>query len=254
MSDHVFRRKFYDVMLEWKNTSNGKSALMIDGARRIGKSTIAETFAQNEYDDYLLIDFVTASKEIKDCFENIGKIDEFFRLLFLYTEKTLVPGNTVIVFDEVQKFPLARQAIKYLVKDGRYHYIETGSLISIKKTSREILIPSEECKRKMYPMDFEEFLWAAGDNVTADYIRECFEKRIAVGDSVHRKIMKTFRTYFAVGGMPQAVSAYVDGNTYKQIDDVKQNILSLYEEDLKKYDEDNLEKTSAIFKSIPEQL
>ena len=227
---------------------------MIDGARRIGKSTIAETFAKNEYDDYLIIDFVTASKEIKENFDNIGKLDTFFRNLFIFTGKELKSNNSVIIFDEVQKFPKAREAIKYLVKDGRYHYIETGSLISIKKKSQEIVIPSEEDKRKMYPMDFEEFLWATGDTVTAPFIRECYEKRIPVGDKIHRKIMTTFRTYFAVGGMPQAVSAFVEGKTYKQIDAVKRNILSLYEEDLKKYDDENNEKTSAIFKSIPEQL
>lgn len=254
MSEITFKRKFYDEMLDWKNTSAGSSALMIDGARRIGKSTIAETFAKNEYDDYLIIDFVTASKEIKENFDNIGKLDTFFRNLFIFTEKELKSNNSVIIFDEVQKFPKAREAIKYLVKDGRYHYIETGSLISIKKKSQEIVIPSEEDKRKMYPMDFEEFLWATGDTVTAPFIRECYEKRIPVGDKIHRKIMTTFRTYFAVGGMPQAVSAFVEGKTYKQIDAVKRNILSLYEEDLKKYDDENNEKTSAIFKSIPEQL
>ncbi|MEE1213028.1 MAG: ATP-binding protein [Treponema sp.] len=254
MSEITFKRKFYDEMLDWKNTSAGSSALMIDGARRIGKSTIAETFAKNEYDDYLIIDFVTASKEIKENFDNIGKLDTFFRNLFIFAGKELKSNNSVIIFDEVQKFPKAREAIKYLVKDGRYHYIETGSLISIKKKSQEIVIPSEEDKRKMYPMDFEEFLWATGDTVTAPFIKECFEKRIPVGDKIHRKIMTTFRTYFAVGGMPQAVSAFVEGKTYKQIDAIKRNILSLYEEDLKKYDDENNEKTSAIFKSIPEQL
>lgn len=254
MAANNFKRKFYKEMLEWKNTSNGCSALMIDGARRIGKSTLAETFAKNEYDDYLIIDFAIAPREIKENFENIGKLDIFFRNLFLFTGKEFKPGRCVIIFDEVQKFPLARQSIKYLVKDGRYDYIETGSLISIKKKSQEILIPSEEDKRKMYPMDFEEFLWATGDTVTAPFIKECFEKRIPVGDQLHRKFMNTFRTYFAVGGMPQAVSAYVEGKTYKQIDSIKRNILSLYEEDLKKYDSDNLEKASAIFKSIPEQL
>ncbi|MBQ0051901.1 MAG: ATP-binding protein [Treponema sp.] len=254
MADIKFKRKFYEEMLDWKNTSNGSSALMIDGARRIGKSTLAETFAQNEYDDYLIIDFAIASKEVKDNFENIGKLDVFFRNLFLFTGKELKPGRCVIIFDEVQKFPLARQSIKYLVKDGRYDYIETGSLISIKKKSQEILIPSEEDKRKMYPMDFEEFLWATGDKVTSSFIKECFEKRQPVGEQLHRKFMNTFRTYFAVGGMPQAICAFVEGKTYKQIDSIKRNILALYEEDLKKYDEDNTEKASAIFKSIPEQL
>ena len=241
-------------MLDWKKTSAGNSALMIDGARRIGKSTIAETFAKNEYDDYLVIDFITASKEIKENFDNIGKPDVFFRNLFIFAGKELKSNNSVIIFDEVQKFPKAREAIKYLVKDGRYQYIETGSLISIKKKSQEIVIPSEEDKRKMYPMDFEEFLWATGDAATAPFIKDCFEKRIPVGDKIHRKIMTTFRTYFAIGGMPQAVSAFVEGKTYKQIDAIKRNILSLYEEDLKKYDNENNEKTSAIFKSIPEQL
>lgn len=254
MSNITFKRKFYDEMLDWKNTSEKSSALMIDGARRIGKSTIAETFAKNEYDDYLIIDFVTASKEIKQNFENIGNMDVFFRNLFLFSGKELKSNNSVIIFDEVQRFPKAREAIKYLVKDGRYSYIETGSLISIKKKSQEIVIPSEEDKRKMFPMDFEEFLWATGDNVTASYIRDCFEKRIPVGDKLHRKFMQTFRSYFAVGGMPQAVSAFVEGKTYKQIDAIKRNILSLYEEDLKKYDDDNNEKTSAIFRTIPEQL
>ncbi len=254
MSEKTFKRKFYEEMLEWKNTSAGSSALMIDGARRVGKSTIAETFAKNEYDDYLIIDFVTASKDIKDNFDNIGNMNLFFRNLFLFTEKEFKGERCVIIFDEVQKFPKAREAIKYLVKDGRYDYIETGSLISIKKKSQEILIPSEEDRRKMYPMDFEEFLWATGDTVTAPFIKECFEKRIPAGDKIHRKFMQTFRTYFAVGGMPQAVSAFVEGKTYRQIDNIKRNILSLYEEDLNKYDEVNNEKTSAIFRSISEQL
>lgn len=254
MRMRTFKRKFYDEMLEWKQTSSHASALMIDGARRIGKSTIAEAFAKNEYKDYLVIDFVTASKDIKDNFDNVGNPDVFFRNLFLFAGKELKPGNSVIIFDEVQKFPKAREAIKYLVKDGRYHYIETGSLISIKKKSQEILIPSEEDRRKMYPMDFEEFLWATGDSTIAPFIKECFENRIPVGDKMHRIIMEKFRTYFAIGGMPQAVSAFVEGKTFKQIDAIKRNILALYEEDLKKYDDENNEKASAVFKSIPEQL
>lgn len=254
MNGKPFKRKFYDEMLEWKNSSGKTSALMIDGARRIGKSTIAEVFAKNEYDDYLIIDFAIASEEIKENFNNIGNMNVFFRNLFLFSGKELKTENSVIIFDEVQMFPKAREAIKYLIKDGRYSYIETGSLISIKKKSQAILIPSEEDKRQMFPMDFEEFLWAIGDTVTAPYIRECFDKRVPVGDKVHRTIMQTFRTYFAVGGMPQAVSAFVEGKSYRQIDALKRNILSLYEEDLKKYDEKNKEKTSIIFKSIPEQL
>lgn len=250
----LFKRKFYNEMLDWKNTSCGSSALMIDGARRIGKSTIAEEFAKNEYDDYLLIDFITVPKEVKENFDNINNLDVFFRNLFLFTGKELTSRNSVIIFDEVQKFPKAREAIKYLVKDGRYSYIETGSLISIKKRSQDIVIPSEEDRRRMYPMDFEEFLWASGDTVTVPYIRDCFEKRMPVGDKLHRKIMTSFRTYLAVGGMPQSVSAFVNGKTYRQIDAVKRNILALYEENLKKYDDENTEKASAIFKTIPEQL
>lgn len=168
--------------------------------------------------------------------------------------RDLPKGKSVIIFDEVQLFPAARQAIKFLVQDGRYDYIETGSLISIKKNVSDILIPSEEFKIKMFPMDFEEFLWAKSDTVTADAIRYAFEKKKPLGDAVHRKIMQTFRTYMAVGGMPQAVSAFVEGRTYREIDFIKRNILSLYEDDLKKHDNDSNEKASIIFKTIPEQL
>lgn len=178
----------------------------------------------------------------------------FFRNLFLLKGKSLKENKSVIIFDEVQLFPTARQAIKYLVADGRFDYIETRSLISIKKNVQDILIPSEEYKIKMYPMDFEEFLWAKGDTITAPAIREAFEKRKPLGDAIHRKIMQIFRTYMVVGGMPQAVNAFVEGKTYEEIDFIKRNILSLYEEDLKKYDADNREKASIVFKTIPEQL
>lgn len=251
----LFKRKIYNKMLEWKELSNGQTALLIEGARRIGKSTIAENFAQNEYEDYIILDFARESKDIKRNFEeNIGDLDTFFRNLYLLKGKVIPERKSVIIFDEVQLFPLARQAIKYLVQDGRFDYIETGSLISIKKNVKNILIPSEEYKLKMYPMDFEEYLWAKGDYVTMMAIQDAFAKRKALGDGIHRKIMQTFRTYMVVGGMPQAVSAFVNGKSYKEIDFVKRNILSLYEEDLKKYDEDNREKASVIFKTIPEQL
>lgn len=251
----VFKRKVYQKMLEWKNTSQGKSALMVEGARRIGKSTIVEEFAKNEYASYLILDFAQERKEVLTNFEeNIGDLDSFFRNLFLLKGKELKRGNAVIIFDEVQLFPTARQAIKYLVKDGRYHYIETGSLITIKKNVKDILIPSEEYKVKMYPMDFEEFLWSGKDTVTAALLRENFEKKKPLGDAIHRKVMQSFRTYMAVGGMPQAVSSFVEGRGFKEIDFVKRNILSLYEDDLKKYDEGNHEKASVIFKTIPEQL
>ena len=251
----VFKRKIYDKMFEWKELSNGQSALLIEGARRIGKSTIVEDFAKKEYEDYIILDFAKEGKDIKQNFEdNIGDLDTFFRNLFLLKGKVIPEKKSVIIFDEVQLFPLARQAIKYLVQDGRFDYIETGSLISIKKNVKDILIPSEEYKLQMYPMDFEEFLWAKGDKVTMMAIEDAYCKRKALGDGIHRKIMQTFRTYMVVGGMPQAVKAFVDGKSYKEIDFVKRNILSLYEADLKKYDEDNREKASVVFKTIPEQL
>ena len=251
----IFKRKIYQKLKEWKTLSHGQTALMLEGARRIGKSTIAENFAQNEYEDYLILDFAQESKEIKKIFEeNIGDLDTFFRNLFLLKGKSLPEKKSVIIFDEVQLFPIARQAIKYLVKDGRYDYIETGSLISIKKNVQNILIPSEEYKLKMYPMDFEEFLWAKKDDVTAPAIRDAFARRRPLGDSIHRKIMDTFRTYLAVGGMPQAVQAFVEGQTYQEIDFIKRNILSLYTDDLRKYDDDTHDKASVIFKTIPEQL
>lgn len=251
----VFKRKIYKKMKEWKELSHGESALMIEGARRIGKSTIAEAFAGNEYEDYILLDFAKEKKEVLRNFEeNIGDLDTFFRNLFLLKKKSLKEGVSVIIFDEVQLFPLARQAIKYLVADGRYDYIETGSLISIKENVKNILIPSEEYKLKMHPMDFEEFLWAKGDYVTFPAIKDAFEKRKSLGEDIHRQIMQAFRTYMAVGGMPQAVNAFASGRTYEEIDFMKRNILSLYEDDLKKHDTDHKENASMVFKTIPEQL
>ncbi len=251
----VFKRKVYDKLLEWKELSAGTSAVLLEGARRIGKSTIVEEFAKREYDDYMILDFAKENKDIKNNFiENIDDMDTFFRNLFLLKGRSLKGKKCVLIFDEVQLFPMARQAIKYLVADGRYEYIETGSLISIRKNVKDILIPSEEYRIKMYPMDFEEYLWAIGDDVTYTAIKSAFEKRKSLGDAVHRKIMKVFRTYMAVGGMPQAVDAYVNGKTFAQIDFVKRNILQLYEEDLVKYDTDNREKASVIYRTIPEQL
>ena len=250
-----FRRKIYDQLLEWKKTSNGKSAILIEGARRVGKSTISETFAKNEYEDYILLDFTAEPKDIRQNFEdNIGDLDTFFRNLFIIKGKDLPKRKSVIIFDEVQLFPLARQAIKHLVADGRYDYIETGSLISIKKNVNSILIPSEERKLKMYPMDFEEFLWAKGNTVTMPAVKAAFENRKPLGDAAHRKIMQLFREYIAVGGMPQAVAAYVNGDSFAAIDRIKQGILSLYEDDLKKYDDEEKGKASLIFKTIPKQL
>lgn len=251
----IFKRKVYDKLLEWKRRSNGKSAILLEGARRVGKSTIAEAFAQNEYEDYLTLDFAREEKAIRQNFEeNIGNLDVFFRNLFLLKGKSLPERRAVVIMDEVQLFPLARQAIKYLTADGRYDYIETGSLISIKKNVQNILIPSEEYKVKMFPMDFEEFMWAQGDTITAPTIRDAFVNRAPLGDVIHREILKRFRTYMVVGGMPQAVAAYVEGRNYDEIDFIKRNIVTLYEDDLRKYDDENREKASVIFRTIPEQL
>ncbi len=251
----IFQRKIYKKLLEWKRLSNGKSAVMLEGARRVGKSTIVNEFAKNEYEDYLILDFANESPDIRRNFEeNIGNPDEFFRNLFLLKKKSLLPKKSVIIFDEVQLFPLARQAIKYLVADGRYDYIQTGSLISIRQNIQNIQITSEDYRIKMYPMEFEEFLWANGDTVTFPAIEAAFQRKKALGDGIHREFMKRFRTYMAVGGMPQAVDAFVSGSTYEQIDFIKRTILDLYREDLKKYDRENRDKASVIFQTIPEQL
>ncbi len=250
----LLKRKLYQELLEWKEMSKGTSAVLVEGARRIGKSTLVELFAKQEYADYILLDFAKEKVDVRNNFDNIDNLEEFFRNLFLLKGKSLQERKSVIIFDEVQLFPQARQAIKYLVQDGRFDYIETGSLISIKKNVKNILIPSEEEKIKMYPLDFEEFLWAKGDEITADAIRENFEKRKAFDEKIHRKILQDFRTYMAVGGMPQAVVAYVEGESYQQIDYVKRRILQLYEDDLEKYDDDNNEKASVVFKTVPEQL
>lgn len=198
--------------------------------------------------------FCYASNDKKNNFDNISDLNTFFRNLFILVGKTLPKREGLIIFDEVQFCPKARQAIKQLVKDGRYDYIETGSLISITKNVRDILIPSEEESIKMFPMDFEEFLWANDNNIYADAIRDAFEKKKPIGDAIHRKIMQTFRTYIAVGGMPQAVSAYVDGKDYKSIDRIKRNIVNLYIKDLEKHDKDDGDRAGLVFKSVPEQL
>lgn len=250
----MFARKIYKEVKKWKEEADGMSALLIEGARRIGKSTVAIEFAKNEYQDYILIDFSICEEAIKTNFDNIGDLDIFFRNLFLLTGKVLKPGESVIIFDEVQLYPKARQAIKQLVSDGRFHYIETGSLISINKNVKDILIPSEEESIMMYPMDFEEFLWANGKYVYIDVIKEAFEKKKPLGSDIHRKIMQMFRNYMAVGGMPQAVSAYVDGKDFQSIDRIKRNIIKLYIQDLKKHDGDENDRASLVFKSLPEQL
>lgn len=248
----MFKRKIYDKLVEWKNESDGKTALMIEGARRVGKSTVAEEFAKHEYESYILIDFSSTSKAVKDLFEDMSDLNYFFLQLQLLFRVDLIERRSLIIFDEVQLFPLARQAIKHLVKDHRYDYLETGSLISIKKNVKGILIPSEERKISMYPMDYEEFLWATGDNITTPLIRRCFESRQPVGEQLNRKLLRDFRLYMLVGGMPQAVSEYIETNNFRKVDMVKRDILALYEEDFRKFDPSG--RASVLFDAIPAQL
>lgn len=247
-----FKRKVYDAMLRWKKERNGATALLIQGARRIGKSTIAEHFAQREYESYILIDFSIAPKEITDLFQDISDLNYIFVKLQLFYQVNLKERKSVIVFDEVQKQPLARQAIKHLVKDGRYDYIETGSLISVRKSSVDIVIPSEETKIDMFPMDYEEFRWAMGDEVTIPLLRTMFEKKQSLGEAIHRKMMRDFRLYMLVGGMPQAVAKYIQTNDLADVDWVKRDIIALYEEDFEKIDASG--RAKALFDAIPAQL
>lgn len=241
-------------MLRWKQDEQGQSALMIDGARRIGKSYIVEEFARNEYKSYILVDFNNAQDELMEIFDRYLKsLDMLFSYLSLYFNVTLYPRNSVIVFDEVQLYPKARAAIKYLVMDGRYDYIETGSLVSINRNVKDIVIPSEEHRINMYPMDFEEFLWAMGDEKTMPFVRSCYEKKQPLGP-LHRKVMDSFRHYMIVGGMPQAVLKYVETNDFMKVDVVKRNILALYKADIEKYAVGNELRVKAIFDEIPSAL
>ena len=248
----MFKRKIYDKLLEWKTESDGKTALMVEGVRRVGKSTIVEEFAKNEYESYILIDFSKAPKAAKELFEDMSYLNYFFLQLQLLFRVDLVERESLIIFDEVQLFPLARQAIKHLVQDHRYDYIETGSLISIKKNVKNILIPSEERKINMYPMDYEEFLWAIGDNTTLPLIKKCFDTRKPVGEQLNRRLMRDFRLYMLVGGMPQAVNEYIQTNNFKKVDLVKRDILNLYEDDFRKFDPTG--RASKLFDAIPAQL
>ena len=230
MESRLFKRKIYSQLLNWKQESDGKTALLVEGARRVGKSTIVETFAKNEYASYLLIDFNKASKAIKDLFNDLMDLDYLFLYLQTAYHVTLKTRESVIIFDEVQKCPMARQAIKYLVEDGRYDYIETGSLISIKKNTEGITIPSEEDRIQMNPMDFEEFRWALGDEATVPLLHKFWEQKHSLGPA-HREMARHLRLYMLVGGMPQAVNAYLDTNNFSKVDQVKRRILKLYEDD-----------------------
>ena len=248
----IFKRKLYSEMLQWKQQWQGKYALLIEGARRVGKSTLAENFAKNEYKSYILIDFSKSSLQVRELFDDINDLDFFFFKLQGIFKIQLIERQSVIIFDEVQNEPKARQAIKHLVKDGRYDYIETGSLISIRKNVQNIVIPSEEMSMTLNPMDFEEFYWALGNDVTPSQMRQVFEMKRPVGDALHRHWMRDLRLYMLVGGMPQAVNAYLEYNNLQQVDKVKREILKLYDTDFHKIDSSG--RASLIFKDIPAQL
>lgn len=248
------KRKIYNELLDWKNKRNGATAVIIEGARRIGKSYIVEEFARNEYDSYLLIDFNKADKVIWEWFDNyLEDLDTLLMNLQIHYGVRLTPRKSVIIFDEVQLCPRARSAIKYLVADGRYDYIETGSLISIKKNVKDILIPSEEQSLPMYPMDFEEFLWALDDDLMMPFITQCFQKQKPLG-GLHRKALDYFRTYMIVGGMPQAILKYIETHDFEEVDRVKRSILQVYKNDIAKYASNMEHKVKSIFDELPAQL
>ena len=251
--DHpVFKRKIYSELLEWKENRSEKYALLVRGARRVGKSTIVKEFAEKEFRSYVMIDFAHTSREIRGLFDDIYDLDFFFLQLQQLTGVRLYEKESVIIFDEVQLCPKARQAVKYLVADGRYRYIETGSLLSIRKNTKDILIPSEEHRISMYPMDFEEFLWAVGDETTADTIKLLIKSHRAAGNAMHRNLMRTFRLYMLVGGMPQTIETYIEKNNLQAVDEVKREIIDLYEEDFTKIDGTGL--AGDIYDAIPANL
>lgn len=248
----IFKRKIYNELLQWKRTDEGRTAVLIQGARRVGKSTIAKEFAENEYETHILVDFAACSVEIRELFNDVSDLNRIFMRLQLEYSVELKERKSVIIFDEVQLAPKARQAIKYLVKDGRYDYMETGSLISIRKNVRDILIPSEEVKLRMFPMDYEEFRWALGDTATIRLLQGCFHGRTSMGDATNRKLMRDFRLYMLVGGMPQAVAAYLETNNLEKVDSVKRSIITLYEDNFNKIDPTG--NASKMFRQIPAQL
>ncbi len=248
----IFKRKIYDTILKWKNEKNGETALLIKGARRIGKSTIAREFAKREYASYIEINFAKVDSDVKDLFNNLTDLDYIFlRLQALFNVK-LETRKSVLIFDEIQKCPKAREAIKFLVEDGRYDYIETGSLLSIRKNKKGMIIPSEETRITMYPMDFEEFLDAIGETNVYPLLRYSLEKLRSLGDATHRKVMRLFRLYMLIGGMPQAVKKYIESNNLSEVDTVKREIIELYIDDLREVDESG--RASIIFESIPGEL
>lgn len=252
MENRVFKRKIYAKMLEWKRERDGSTALLIKGARRVGKSTIATEFAKNEYKSFIKIDFAKVGDDTMALFDDLSNLDFLFLQLQSLFKTTLYKRESVIILDEIQKCPKARQAIKYLVEDGRYDYIETGSLMSIRKYKHGIMIPSEETRISMFPMDYEEFLWALNDTTTIPMMRYALDNRRALGEAVNRSFMRQFRVYMLVGGMPQAVNAYIDYNDMRRVDKVKREIIELYIDDFREIDESG--KASRIFESIPGEL
>ena len=249
------KRKIYNRLLEWKQERSTKEALLIDGARRVGKSFIVEEFARNEYKSYILINFSNLTDELKDLFDNyLPYLDKFFLRLSLLTGVKLYARESLIIFDEVQCYPKAREAVKHFVADGRYDFIETGSLVSINKNVEGIIIPSEERRIDMYPMDFEEFLWALGEDMMMDFARDCFERHCSLGAALHRKMMDYLRLYMIVGGMPQAVLEYIGTKDFAEVDRTKRNILDLYRQDIFHYASHCADKVVRIFDEIPSQL
>lgn len=248
----MFKRKIYDELLAWKRQSNGSTALLVEGARRVGKSTVVEEFAKREYRSYIRLDFAEAPLDVRHLFDDVSDLNYLFLQLQLRYQQQLRERESLIIFDEVQLCPLARQAIKALVKDGRYDYVETGSLISIRKNTAGILIPSEEQRVQMRPMDFEEFRWACGDESTIPLLQSVFATGTKLGDELNRKLMRDFRLYMLVGGMPQAVDAYLQANNLRVVDDVKRTIINLYEEDFHKLNPSGA--LSMLFDAIPAQL
>jgi len=251
----ILKRKVYQKLLDWKNTSNGRSALLVSGARRVGKTYICKQFGENEYESMIFIDFSNVAREIIDIFENeSADPDIFFIKLAAYYRVTLHPRKSLIIFDEVQLYPKARQLIKHLVADGRYDYLETGSLLSIKQNVKDIVIPSEEESLNIHPLDFEEFLWAMGDEITVPYIKECFLEKRPLGQALHRRVMNDFRQYILVGGMPQVILEYLQGKNFAAADIEKKRILTLYRNDIAKFAYGYENKVTAIFDSLPSHL
>lgn len=248
----IFRRKAYQKMLSWKEKQNGTTALLIQGARRVGKSTLAENFARNEYESHIIIDFAFPPKDVVGLFDDLSDLDEFYLKLQFIFKTSLKPRKSVIVFDEVQKCPKARQAIKRLVADGRFDFIETGSLLSIRKNVKDIIIPSEETRINLYPLDYEEFQWALGDEVSFSLMRMAYEAHKSPGQAVNRSLMNAFRKYLVIGGMPQAVAKYIETNNLEDVDAIKRNIIELYAEDFRKIDPTG--RMTSMFFAIPAQL